>query len=72
VSNIVIPPANTGKAKSNKYVVTKTDQINKGNRNHKIFFFCLVIVLIKFKAPKIDLAPAKCKEKIPKSIPNPE
>jgi hypothetical protein len=28
-------------------------------------------VLIKFKAPNIELAPAKCNEKIPKSIPNP-
>ena len=30
-NNIVIAPAKTGKDKSNKIAVTKTDQTNKGN-----------------------------------------
>jgi hypothetical protein len=33
--------------------------------------FILTIVAIKFIAPKIDLTPAKCKEKIAKSTAEP-
>lgn len=68
VNNIVIAPANTGKANNNKIAVMKTAHTNNGNR-------CIVIpgprmlmtVVMKFTAPKIELAPAKCKLKIPKS-----
>jgi hypothetical protein len=63
VNSIVIAPAKTGKDNNNKNAVIKTDQTNKGIR-------CIVmpgalilnIVVMKFKAPKIDEAPAKCNE----------
>ena len=69
---IKVQPANTGKDNSNKKAVTKIDQANKG-------ILCKVIpgvlmfkiVVIKFTAPKIDEAPAKCKLKIAKSIAGP-
>ena len=68
----MIAPANTGSDKSNKNAVTKIDQANKG-------ILCSVmpgvlifkIVVIKFTAPKIEDAPAKCKLKIAKSIAGP-
>ena len=73
VNNIVIAPASTGKDNNNKNAVTKTDQGNKASR-------CIVrprarifqIVVIKFKAPKIDEIPAKCNENIAKSTAGPE
>ena len=65
-------PAKTGKDKSNKNAVTKIDQANNG-------ILCRVIpgvlifriVVMKFTAPKIEEAPAKCKLKIAKSIAGP-
>jgi hypothetical protein len=64
----VIAPAKTGKDRSNKTAVIKTDQANKGIRS-KIIPNArkLPSVLIKFTAPKIELTPAKCNEKIAKS-----
>ena len=72
VKSIVIAPAKTGKDNNNKNAVTKIDQANKG-------ILCKVIpgvlifkiVVIKFTAPRIDEAPAKCKLKIAKSIAGP-
>lgn len=60
VNNIVIAPAKTGKDKSNKKAVTKTDQTNKG-------ILCIVIpgprilkiVVIKFIEPNIEDIPDK-------------
>jgi len=48
--------------------VILTDQTKSGNRSnciprHRI----LIIVVMKFTAPKIEETPAKCKEKIAKS-----
>jgi hypothetical protein len=40
---------------------------NKGNCNQVDFPLNLVIVTIKLIAPSIELAPAKCREKIAKS-----
>jgi len=65
VRSIVMAPAKTGRDKSNKIAVKKTDQTNKGvwsqvNPGARI----LIIVVIKFTAPKIELAPAKCNLKI--------
>lgn len=60
MSNIVIAPARTGRAKSNKTVVIKTDQGNKD-----ILSICspvtriLIIVVIKLIAPKIEETPAR-------------
>jgi len=68
VSNIVIAPANTGKESSNKIAVINTDQTKRGIRsNDKFIGRMLIIVVIKLIAPKIEDAPAKCKEKIVRS-----
>jgi hypothetical protein len=60
VKSIVIAPAKTGTDKSSKKAVTKMDHTNKGI----LYILCpgfriLIIVEIKFIAPKIDAAPAK-------------
>lgn len=50
-----------------------TDHTNKGIRSKVILGVrMLIMVVIKLIAPRIDLAPAKCKEKIDKSILAPE
>jgi len=68
VSNIVIAPAKTGKDNSNKIAVINTDQTNSGIRSIVIpAARILITVVIKFTAPKIEEAPAICKEKIPMS-----
>lgn len=68
MSSIVIAPAKTGKESSNKIAVIKTDQTNKGVFSNLIPpLRILITVAIKFTAPKIEEAPAKCSEKIPKS-----
>jgi hypothetical protein len=64
----VIAPAKTGNESSNKIAVRNTDQINKGrSSNINPFLRMFTIVVIKFADPKIELTPAKCKEKIPRS-----
>jgi len=68
VNNIVIAPANTGKDRSNSTAVIKTAQAKRGIRSNSIpNTRKFPKVLIKFTAPKIDLTPAKCKEKMAKS-----
>jgi hypothetical protein len=73
VSNIVIPPAKTGKESNNNTAVITTDQANKG-----IYKICIPgvrifkIVVIKLIEPKIDENPARCKLKIAKSTETPE
>jgi hypothetical protein len=63
VNSIVIAPASTGSESNNKKAVIKTAQTNNG-----VLFAdipgarMLVIVTIKFMAPRIDETPAKCKE----------
>lgn len=65
---MVIAPARTGKDRSNKIAVITTDQTNKGIRSIVIpLVRILIVVVIKFTAPKIEDTPAKCKEKIAKS-----
>jgi len=69
---MVIAPAKTGKDNNNNTAVTKMDQTNNG-------MLCMVIpgarifkiVVMKFAAPKIDEAPAKCNLKIAKSTEGP-
>jgi|TARA_R110000744_G_scaffold171245_1_gene289712 hypothetical protein len=73
VKSIVIAPAKTGKDNSNKKAVMNTAQTNKGilcifKPGDLIF----ITVVIKFIAPKIEDAPAKCKLKIAKSTEPPE
>jgi hypothetical protein len=64
----VIAPANTGRDSKSKIAVKNTDHTNKGVRSHDIpMARILIIVVIKFTAPKIEDAPAKCKLKIDRS-----
>jgi hypothetical protein len=61
-------PANTGRDNSNKIAVITTDQTNRGIRSKVIpLDRILIIVVIKFTAPKIEEIPARCNEKIAKS-----
>jgi hypothetical protein len=73
VRSIVMAPANTGRESSKSRAVIPTDQTNKGIRSKDILAArILIIVVIKLMAPKIELAPAKCKEKIVRSTLAPE
>jgi len=68
VNNIVIAPAKTGNDSNNNTAVIRTAQANNGIRSNNIpNTRKFPKVLIKLTAPKIDLTPAKCKEKIAKS-----
>lgn len=69
---MVIAPARTGSDRSKSTTVIVTAHTNNGIRSsvnpcHRI----LMTVVIKFTAPKIDDAPAKCREKIAKSTDGP-
>jgi hypothetical protein len=58
-------PASTGRDKSSRITVRNTAHTNKGMRSNRIpFHRILITVVIKFSAPKMDEAPAKCREKI--------
>jgi len=57
---MVIAPANTGSDRRSKMAVIKIDQANKGTRSnvippHRMF----TIVVMKFRAPKMEETPAK-------------
>lgn len=68
VSNIVIAPASTGRDSRSRTAVMKTDQENSGVCcGFCLVFRVLMIVLMKFMAPMIELAPARCREKIVRS-----
>lgn len=72
VSSIVIAPARTGSERSNRMVVTFTDQTNSGIRSK--VSPCgrrLMIVVIKLIEPRIDDVPAKCSEKMARSTDGP-
>lgn len=69
---MVIAPARTGSESNSKIAVIKTDQTNKGIRSIvNPIDRILIIVVIKLMAPRIDDAPARCKEKIAKSTEGP-
>lgn len=71
-SNIVIAPANTGRDKRRRIAVKSTDQTNRGICSIFILGLrMLKIVEIKLIAPKIDEAPARCREKMAKSTAGP-
>jgi len=64
----VIAPAKTGNESINRTAVISTAHANNGIRSRIIpKARKFPKVLIKFTAPKIDLTPAKCNEKIAKS-----
>lgn len=66
-------PARTGSERRSRSAVIPTDQTNNGIRSSDIFAArMLIMVVIKLIAPRIEEAPAKCKEKIDKSILAPE
>jgi hypothetical protein len=68
VRSIVIAPANTGKDRRSNSAVIATAHTNKGIRSGFIFLgFILIVVEIKFTAPRIDDTPARWSEKIAKS-----
>lgn len=68
VSSIVIAPAKTGRERSSRNAVTKTDHTNSGRRSKDIpGVRMLIIVVIKFIEAKMDEAPARCREKIARS-----
>jgi hypothetical protein len=53
-------PANTGSERRRRIAVRNTDHTNKGVRSQDMpADRILIIVVIKFTAPKIDLAPAR-------------
>ena len=65
---MVMAPASTGKDSSKRTAVISTAHAKRGIRSNNMpKTRKLPSVLIKFTAPKIDLTPAKCKEKIAKS-----
>ena len=73
VRSIVIAPASTGSDRSSKITVIKTLHTKRGSRsNVRVSARILITVDIKLIAPRIEEAPARCKEKIDKSTEAPE
>lgn len=61
-------PARTGRERRRRMAVIFTAQTNKGTRSsRKPFHRIFITVVIKFTAPRIEEAPAKCNEKMAKS-----
>lgn len=70
--SIVIAPANTGRDRSSNTTVINVAQTNKGILSKDIpGIRALKIVEIKFRAPKIEEAPARWREKIARSTEGP-
>ena len=72
VSSMVIPPAKTGRDRSKRMAVINTAQINKGMRSmRRPSTRMFKMVVIKFRAPRMEETPAKWREKIAKSTEGP-
>lgn len=70
---MVIAAASTGRASRSIIAVIKTDHTNNGILNMGIDLgFMLIHVVIKLIAPRMEEAPARCKEKIARSTDGPE
>ena len=70
--SIVIAPASTGRERSRRIAVIFTAHKNRGIRSSRSpLERMLKIVVMKFKAPKIELIPARCREKIARSTEGP-
>lgn len=68
VRSIVIAPAKTGNERRRRIAVKNTDQTNRGVWSQvRPGARMLMIVVIKFTAPRIDEAPAKCRLKMDRS-----
>jgi hypothetical protein len=60
VSSIVMAPASTGSASSNRMAVISTDHTNSGVLSRDVLEDrMLMIVVMKFTAPRMDEAPAR-------------
>lgn len=69
----MIAPANTGNDNRSRIAVITTDQTNKGIRSIDMpLARILIVVVMKFTAPKIEEIPARCKEKMARSTEAPE
>jgi hypothetical protein len=65
---MVIAPARTGKESKRRMAVINTDQTKRGIRSIVIpLARILIVVVIKFTAPRIEETPAKWSEKMAKS-----
>jgi hypothetical protein len=65
---MVIAPASTGRESKRRIAVIKTDQTKSGIRSIVIpLARMLIVVVIKFTAPRMEETPARCSEKIAKS-----
>ena len=73
VSSLVIAPANTGRERSRRKAVIRTDQTNRGSLCLKRPGARLLkIVTMKLIAPRIDPAPERWRLKIARSTEGPE
>lgn len=69
---MVIPPASTGSERRRRITVIKAAQTNRGTRSQEnILGRIFVTVEMKFREPKIDLTPARWREKIARSTEGP-
>jgi hypothetical protein len=67
VNNIVIAPARSSSDRSSSRAVVAIDHTNSGIHWGFIPFGFILIVVIKFTAPRIEDTPAKCREKMARS-----
>lgn len=64
----MIAPASTGSDNNRRRAVMATDHTNRGIRSGFMFLgFMLIVVEIKFTAPRMDDTPARCREKMARS-----
>lgn len=72
MSSIVIAPANTGRDSRSRTVVITTAQTKRGIRSRrKPSLRMLATVVMKLIDPRMDEAPARCREKIARSTDGP-
>jgi hypothetical protein len=65
---MVIAPASTGRDSRSSRAVMAIDHRNSGIRSgFMLFGFKLIVVVMKFTAPRMDDTPAKCNEKMARS-----
>jgi hypothetical protein len=65
-------PAKTGRERSRRIAVILTAHTKRGTRSkRRPFHRMFITVVIKFTAPKIEEAPARCREKIARSTDGP-
>lgn len=72
VRSMVIAPARTGSERSRRIVVIFTDQTNNGVADNETPERSFLTVVIKLIEARIDLAPARWREKITMSTDGPE